>query len=131
MDTPRTEPDNQRDPVLNNDFATCGIPEAAVLGQRTPPATAVLRVMFAAVATVIFGTRLCTIHGDGSARTRRSCIADRPSRLRTFVQVVVPLLRSTIASITIFLGFWTWNDFLNPLIVLGPGNGLAVGATTR
>jgi raffinose/stachyose/melibiose transport system permease protein len=54
---------------------------------------------------------------------------DGASRLRTLVQLVVPLLRATIASVMVFMGFWIWNDFLNPLIILGPGNGLAVGAT--
>ena len=51
---------------------------------------------------------------------------DGASRLRTFVQVVVPLLRPTTASVMIFVGVWIWNDFLNPLIILGPGNGATV-----
>ncbi|MGW1553725.1 hypothetical protein ACWCQX_45025, partial [Streptomyces sp. NPDC002346] len=30
------------------------------------------------------------------------------------------------ASVLIFLGVWIWNDFLNPLIVLGPAAGTTV-----
>jgi raffinose/stachyose/melibiose transport system permease protein len=26
----------------------------------------------------------------------------------------------------IFLGVWIWNDFLNPLIILGPGRGTTI-----
>lgn len=51
---------------------------------------------------------------------------DGAGRLRTFVQVVVPLLRPTTASVMIFVGVWIWNDFLNPLIILGPSNGSTV-----
>ena len=48
---------------------------------------------------------------------------DGAGHLRTFVQVVVPLLRPTTASVLIFVGVWIWNDFLNPLVILGPGGG--------
>ncbi|GAA3783883.1 carbohydrate ABC transporter permease [Streptomyces phyllanthi] len=45
---------------------------------------------------------------------------------RTFWQVVFPLLRPATASCVIFFGVWIWNDFLNPLIILGPGSGTTV-----
>ncbi|MBO1330738.1 carbohydrate ABC transporter permease [Streptomyces sp. VRA16 Mangrove soil] len=45
---------------------------------------------------------------------------------RTFWQVVFPLLRPATASSVIFFGVWIWNDFLNPLIILGPGSGTTV-----
>jgi raffinose/stachyose/melibiose transport system permease protein len=48
---------------------------------------------------------------------------DGASRLRIFFQVVVPLLRPATASVLIFVSVWIWNDFLNPLILLGPGRG--------
>lgn len=48
---------------------------------------------------------------------------DGARQLRTFVTIIVPLLRPTTASVMIFVGVWVWNDFLNPLIILGPGNG--------
>ncbi|MEV6583791.1 carbohydrate ABC transporter permease [Streptomyces sp. NPDC051582] len=51
---------------------------------------------------------------------------DGAGRLRTFWQVVFPLLRPASASVMIFLGVWIWNDFLNPLIILGPASGTTV-----
>lgn len=51
---------------------------------------------------------------------------DGAGRLRTFWQVVFPLLRPASASVMIFLGTWIWNDFLNPLIILGPAGGTTV-----
>ncbi|WP_066372347.1 carbohydrate ABC transporter permease [Herbidospora mongoliensis] len=51
---------------------------------------------------------------------------DGASRFRVFWQVVFPLLRPASASVMIFLGVWIWNDFLTPLIVLGPDSGTTV-----
>lgn len=51
---------------------------------------------------------------------------DGAGLLRTFWQVVFPLLRPATASVVVFLGVWIWNDFLNPLIILGPGTGTTV-----
>ncbi|MFE2728576.1 carbohydrate ABC transporter permease [Kitasatospora sp. NPDC059327] len=51
---------------------------------------------------------------------------DGAGRLRIFWQVVFPLLRPASASVLIFLGVWIWNDFLNPLILLGPATGTTV-----
>lgn len=51
---------------------------------------------------------------------------DGAGRWRTFWQVVLPLLRPATASVLIFLGVWIWNDFLNPLIILGPASGTTV-----
>ncbi|NUW35615.1 carbohydrate ABC transporter permease [Nonomuraea sp. SMC257] len=51
---------------------------------------------------------------------------DGARRLRIFWQVVFPLLRPASASVLIFLGVWIWNDFLNPLIILGPAEGTTV-----
>lgn len=48
---------------------------------------------------------------------------DGAGTFRTFAQIVVPLLRPTTASVLIFVGVWVWNDFLNPLVLLGPGGG--------
>lgn len=38
--------------------------------------------------------------------------------LRTYVSVVLPLIRPTLAAYSIFLFMWSWSDFLWPLIVL-------------
>lgn len=51
---------------------------------------------------------------------------DGAGRVRIFVQVVVPLLRPASASVLIFVAVWIWNDFLNPLVLLGPGLGTTV-----
>ncbi len=51
---------------------------------------------------------------------------DGASRFRTFWQIVFPLLRPASASVLIFLGVWIWNDFLTPLLILGPGTGNTV-----
>lgn len=51
---------------------------------------------------------------------------DGAGRMRIFWQVVFPLLRPASASVLIFLGVWIWNDFLNPLIILGPSEGTTV-----
>ncbi|MBO0916520.1 carbohydrate ABC transporter permease [Streptomyces laculatispora] len=45
---------------------------------------------------------------------------------RAFWQVVFPLMRPASASVLIFLGVWIWNDFLNPLLILGPSTGTTV-----
>ncbi|SDJ01958.1 carbohydrate ABC transporter permease [Nonomuraea jiangxiensis] len=51
---------------------------------------------------------------------------DGAGKARVFWQVVFPLLRPASASVLIFLGVWIWNDFLTPLIVLGPDSGTTV-----
>jgi raffinose/stachyose/melibiose transport system permease protein len=51
---------------------------------------------------------------------------DGASRSRTFWVIIFPLLRPATASVMIFLGVWIWNDFLAPLIILGPLTGNTV-----
>ncbi|WP_405150004.1 carbohydrate ABC transporter permease [Sphaerisporangium sp. NBC_01403] len=51
---------------------------------------------------------------------------DGASKVRVFWQVVFPLLRPASASVLIFLGVWIWNDFLTPLVILGPDSGTTV-----
>ncbi|MFE5123590.1 carbohydrate ABC transporter permease [Streptomyces sp. NPDC056669] len=51
---------------------------------------------------------------------------DGAGAFRAFWQVVFPLMRPASASVLIFLGVWIWNDFLNPLIILGPAAGTTV-----
>lgn len=56
----------------------------------------------------------------------QAAAVDGAGRMRIFWQIVFPLLRPASASVLIFLGVWIWNDFLNPLIILGPGEGTTV-----
>jgi raffinose/stachyose/melibiose transport system permease protein len=43
-----------------------------------------------------------------------------------FWAIIFPLLRPATASVIIFLFLWIWNDFLNPLILLGSTKGYTV-----
>ncbi|KAB1916379.1 carbohydrate ABC transporter permease [Micromonospora sp. AMSO31t] len=51
---------------------------------------------------------------------------DGASRMQVFWRVVFPLLRPATASVVIFLSVWIWNDFINPLIILGPSQGTTI-----
>lgn len=51
---------------------------------------------------------------------------DGAGRFQVFWRIVFPLLRPATASAVIFFGVWIWNDFLDPLIILGPGQGTTV-----
>ena len=51
---------------------------------------------------------------------------DGAGTLRIWWTVVMPLLRPATATVTIFLSLWIWNDFMNPLFVLGPLRGQTV-----
>jgi raffinose/stachyose/melibiose transport system permease protein len=55
-----------------------------------------------------------------------SAAIDGATRGQVFWRIVFPLLRPATASVLIFLGVWIWNDFLDPLIILGPGRGTTV-----
>src|SRR6185437_1590266 len=45
---------------------------------------------------------------------------DGASEVRIWWQIVLPVVRPATATVSIFLGLWVWNDFLNPLFILGP-----------
>ena len=55
-----------------------------------------------------------------------SASIDGASRVRIFVEIILPLLKSCSASISIFLGMWIWNDFLPPMYILGAGSGRTI-----
>jgi raffinose/stachyose/melibiose transport system permease protein len=55
-----------------------------------------------------------------------SAAIDGASRAQVFWRIVFPLLRPATASVLIFLGVWIWNDFLDPLIILGPSQGTTI-----
>lgn len=44
---------------------------------------------------------------------------DGASQLTIFWRIIFPLLRPATASAVIFLCLWIWNDFINPVIILG------------
>jgi raffinose/stachyose/melibiose transport system permease protein len=47
---------------------------------------------------------------------------DGAGQFRTFFQVVFPMMVPITATIIILDVLWVWNDFLLPLIILGPGS---------
>jgi multiple sugar transport system permease protein/raffinose/stachyose/melibiose transport system permease protein len=51
---------------------------------------------------------------------------DGASDLRIWWQIILPLVRPATATVGIFLGLWIWNDFLNPLFILGPLQGQTI-----
>lgn len=51
---------------------------------------------------------------------------DGASSLRIWRSIVMPLVRPATATVTIFLSLWIWNDFLNPLFILGPEQGQTI-----
>ncbi|RDI70028.1 carbohydrate ABC transporter permease [Halopelagius longus] len=40
------------------------------------------------------------------------------SRLRIFTHIILPLMRSALAALGLFIFIWTWNAFLWPLVIL-------------
>jgi raffinose/stachyose/melibiose transport system permease protein len=44
---------------------------------------------------------------------------DGAGDLRIFFRIIFPLITPCVASVIIFISLWTWNDFVNPLIILG------------
>ncbi len=53
------------------------------------------------------------------AELEEAARVDGAGRIRTFVQVVLPLARPALSALTIFTFMGKWNDFLLPLLVLG------------
>ena len=51
---------------------------------------------------------------------------DGAGSMRTYWTIVFPLMRPAAASVLIFIAVGVWNDFVTPLIVLGPSNGNTV-----
>lgn len=56
----------------------------------------------------------------------QAAAVDGAGPIRTFWQIVFPLMRPSVATVLIFVAVGIWNDFLMPLIVLGPGSGTTV-----
>lgn len=45
---------------------------------------------------------------------------DGCSTLGTFWRVIFPLMKPAVATAVVLTALWTWNDFINPSILLGP-----------
>jgi len=55
-----------------------------------------------------------------------SAMIDGASRFTLFWKIIFPLMRPATATVVIFVSLWTWNEFLLPLIILGPGEGITI-----
>jgi raffinose/stachyose/melibiose transport system permease protein len=51
---------------------------------------------------------------------------DGAGSLRIWWKIIMPLVRPATATVGIFLSLWVWNDFLNPLLIIGPLTGQTV-----
>jgi raffinose/stachyose/melibiose transport system permease protein len=54
-----------------------------------------------------------------SPQLDESARMDGAGDLRIFFRIIFPLISPAVASAIIFIALWTWNDFVNPLIILG------------
>jgi raffinose/stachyose/melibiose transport system permease protein len=55
-----------------------------------------------------------------------SAMIDGASRFTLFWRIIFPLMRPATATVVIFTSLWSWNEFLLPLIILGPGEGITI-----
>lgn len=55
-----------------------------------------------------------------------SAIMDGANQFTLFWRIIFPLMRPATASVVIFVSLWTWNEFLLPLIIVGPAQGVTI-----
>ena len=55
-----------------------------------------------------------------------AAIIDGASGFTLFWKIIFPLMRPATATVAIYLSLWTWNEFLLPLIILGPSQGITI-----
>jgi raffinose/stachyose/melibiose transport system permease protein len=55
-----------------------------------------------------------------------SALIDGASKFTLFWKIIFPLMRPATATVVIYLALWTWNDFLLPLIIVGPTHGVTI-----
>jgi raffinose/stachyose/melibiose transport system permease protein len=55
-----------------------------------------------------------------------AALIDGANKFQMFWKILFPLLRPATATVVIFLSLWIWNEFLLPLILLGPGKGVTI-----
>ncbi|TCC03007.1 carbohydrate ABC transporter permease [Kribbella soli] len=114
------------------------------LGVMIPPATTLLPLlrMMRDLGLIgsVFGLIVLYVAGSlpfgvlvftGFMRTipkelEEAAAMDGAGPVRTFWSIVFPLLRPAGASVVIFIAVGLWNDFITPLIILGPANGSTI-----
>jgi len=55
-----------------------------------------------------------------------SAYIDGASTIKIFFRIIFPLLRPCTATVIILMGMWIWNDFLNPMYILGSTAGKTI-----
>jgi raffinose/stachyose/melibiose transport system permease protein len=55
-----------------------------------------------------------------------AALIDGANMFQMFWKILFPLLRPATATVVIFLSLWIWNEFLLPLILLGPNSGVTI-----
>lgn len=55
-----------------------------------------------------------------------SAMIDGASRFAMFWRIIFPLMRPATATVVIFTTLWSWNEFLLPSVILGPGEGIMI-----
>ena len=55
-----------------------------------------------------------------------AAIIDGANQFTLFWRIIFPLMRPATATVVIFLSLWTWNEFLLPLIIVGPSQGITI-----
>lgn len=55
-----------------------------------------------------------------------SAMIDGAGRFTMFWKIIFPLMRPATATVIIFTTLWSWNEFLLPSVILGPGQGITI-----
>jgi len=55
-----------------------------------------------------------------------SAMLDGANQFTLFWRIIFPLMRPATATVVIYLSLWTWNEFLLPLIIVGPSQGVTI-----
>lgn len=55
---------------------------------------------------------------DIPVELEEAALIDGFSRVRIFVQIILPLMRSALVALGLFIFIWTWNAFVWPLLIL-------------
>jgi multiple sugar transport system permease protein len=79
-------------------------------------------ILLNTVFNLPFAALLMKVYFDGvPGELREAALVDGASELRVFVQIMVPLARSGLAAVAVFVGIMAWNEFLMGLVMTSGG----------
>lgn len=79
-------------------------------------------ILLNTVFNLPFAALLMRIYFDAvPASIREAAIVDGASELRTFLQIMLPLAKSGLAAVAVFVGIMAWNEFLMGLTMTSGG----------